>query len=345
MENRASYTLVGGFVLTLIICGFVFVAWIARFDLHDQRTYYYVYFRGSVAGLSEGSQVQLRGVPVGTVSKIEIDAKNIEVIEVTIALRPGTPVKTNTVATLAAQGITGLAYLNLSGGTNSAELLRPRDGKRRATIPSVPSPMERLFEDAPNVMANVNVVSERAAALLSEENVMRISNILAQIEALTSTAAFHREDFGALITDMRKTVELARSAVESTDGFVKDARGSLGRLEKDASTTLGAVTTLMRDADRLVTGAQPAVTDLRQTAQNFAKMATQLEALARETRTPVRNFADQGLYEFSQFVVEARQLVAAMQRFTAQMERDPARFLFGDQTRGFEPARKDPSRK
>ena len=30
MENRASYTLVGGFVLSLIIAGFVFVAWIAR---------------------------------------------------------------------------------------------------------------------------------------------------------------------------------------------------------------------------------------------------------------------------------------------------------------------------
>jgi phospholipid/cholesterol/gamma-HCH transport system substrate-binding protein len=97
----------------------------------------------------------------------------------------------------------------------------------------------------------------------------------------------------------------------------------------------------MRDADRLVVGTQPAIADLRQTAQNFARMASQLETLARETRAPVRSFADQGLYEFSQFVVEARQLVSALQRLTLQLERDPARFLFGDQTRGFDPSRRE----
>ncbi|MBL8699220.1 MAG: MCE family protein [Alphaproteobacteria bacterium] len=338
MENRASYLLVGTFVLALIACGVVFVAWLARFELRDARTYYYIYFRGSVAGLAEGSAVRLRGVPIGTVTHIEIDAKNIELIEVTIAVKPGTPIKTNTVATLAAQGITGLAYVNLSGGTSAAELLVPREGKRRATIPSVPSPLERLVEEAPNVIANANVVAERAVALLSEENVQNITKILAQVEALTSSLAGHGKDVGGLIEDARK-------AAASLDALLGESRGTLGRIEKDASGAFADTRTLLRDADRLVLGAQPAMNDLRQTAQNFAKMATQLEALARETRVPVRNFADQGLYEVSQFVVEARQLVANMQRLMLQLERDPARFLFGDQTKGFEPNRSNSSRR
>jgi hypothetical protein len=33
--------------------------------------------------------------------------------------------------------------------------------------------------------------------------------------------------------------------------------------------------------------------------------------------------------------------VAALQRLSLQMERDPARFLFGDQTRGFDPSRRE----
>jgi phospholipid/cholesterol/gamma-HCH transport system substrate-binding protein len=345
MENRASYTLVGGFVLALLVIGALFVGWLARYELADDRTFYYIYFRGSVAGLSEGSTVRLRGVPVGTVTKIEIDAKNIELIEVTIAIKSGTPIKTNTVAQLAAQGITGLAYISLSGGTMSAEMLRPREGKRRATIPAIPSPMERLFEEAPNVIASANLVAERAATLLSDDNVNRIGNILVQLESLVVAAADRRPDIETLFDDMRQTMGSAKKVAEQADLLVKDARGSLQRIEKEAVGTLADTRTLMRDADRLVVGTQPAIADLRQTAQNFARMASQLETLARETRAPVRSFADQGLYEFSQFVVEARQLVSALQRLTLQLERDPARFLFGDQTRGFETPRREPPRR
>lgn len=330
MENRASYTLVGAFVLTVLAVAVLFVIWLSRFEVADARTYYYIYFSGSVAGLSEGSTVRLRGVPVGTVTRIEIDAKNIELIEVTIAVRSGTPIKTNTVAALAAQGITGVAYVNLTGGTNAAELLRPSEGKRRATIPSIASPLERLFEDAPNVIANVNLVAERAASLLSEENVTRVAAILGQIEQLTRTMAGSAPELGAMLVELRRAAE--------------DARGAITKLEKETTSTLDATRTLMRDADRLVIASQPAINDVRQTAQSFAKMATQLESLARETRGPVRNFADQGLYEFSQFVVEARQLVASLQRLTQMMERDPARFLFGDQGRGFDPNRREAPR-
>ena len=47
----------------------------------------------------------------------DIDAENVELIEVTVALRAGTPVKTDSVASLQAQGITGLSFIQLSGGT------------------------------------------------------------------------------------------------------------------------------------------------------------------------------------------------------------------------------------
>ena len=71
MENRASYLLVGTFVLALIACGVLFAAWLARFELRDARTYYYIYFRGSVAGLAEGSAVRLRGVPIVNILNIK----------------------------------------------------------------------------------------------------------------------------------------------------------------------------------------------------------------------------------------------------------------------------------
>lgn len=344
MENRASYTLVGAFVLAVILAGAGFAVWLARYELKDERTFYYIYFRGSVAGLSEGSSVRLRGVPVGTVTGIAIDQRNVELIEVTIALKSGTPVKTDTTATLASQGITGVAYVSLTGGSSAAPPLLPRDGKRRATIPSGASPLEKLFEEAPNVIASTSIVAARAAALLSEDNIARVASILRSVDELATTMAERKSHIDPLVEDVRAAAGAARGAAEAARQLAVDASAAMARLERDASAAIGDTRGLLRDASRLAAGAHPAIGELRQGAQGFARLATQAEGLLRDARGPLRGFADQGLQEFSQFVVEARQLVAVLQRLSLQVERDPARFLFGDQTRGFDPARREPVR-
>lgn len=334
MENRANYTLVGGFVLAAMIAGVVFVFWLARFELRDERTFYYVYFRGSVAGLSEGSAVRLRGVPVGTVTAIAIDAKNVELTEVTLGIKPGTPIRTDTVASLAPQGITGLAYVNLTGGSNAAPPLLPREGKRRATIPSVASTIDKLVESMPDMMATANAIATRASLLLSDENVVRIAQILGHVETLAAGLAAQRDQIGPFVGE-------ARIAIETMQWLALDARDSVGRLERDLSAAIGDARALARDANRLIASAQPAMGDLRQGIQSMSRMATELETLARDAGPPIRNLGEQSLLEFSQFVAEARQLIASLNRLSMQIERDPARFLFGDQTRGFEPANRE----
>src|SRR5207302_891850 len=83
---------------------------------------------------------------VGTVTDIALDDQNIELIQVTVTIRPGTPIKTDTYAQLAIQSfVTGQAFIQLFGGTQAAEPLEPRPGRRRAVIPWRPSPLDRLF--------------------------------------------------------------------------------------------------------------------------------------------------------------------------------------------------------
>jgi phospholipid/cholesterol/gamma-HCH transport system substrate-binding protein len=351
MESRASHLFVGIFVLMTLVAGFVFVGWLARYDAADNRVYYYTYFKGSVTGLSEGSTVRLRGVPVGTVAKIEIDAKNIELIEVTLAIRQGTPIKTNTVATLAPQGITGLAFVNLIGGSTQAEMLRPAVGKRRATIPSQPSPIDDILTQLPELLASANSVAQRLASVISEDNVARISGILANIDALTGTLVAQRDTIGTVFDDIRATAGSVRGAAQHAESVLKDGQLALGRIEKqllatmqklerDTSLTLGDARTMFQDIDKIAVGAQPAIGDLRQTTQSFSRMAREFETLARDSRRPIKDFSEQGLYELGQFLIEARALVASLQRVATMLERDPARFLFGDQTKGFEPARR-----
>ena len=73
-----------------------------------------------------------------------------------------------------------------------------------------------------------------------------------------------------------------------------------------------------------------------QMAQAFERLANDLDRIVKDSGTPIRDFTSSGLYELSQFVSEARTLVASLTRLAYQLERDPARFLFGDQQKGFQ---------
>lgn len=329
METRASYFLVGLFVLTLIVGMFGFIMWLSRFELKAENTYYYVYFRGSVTGLSVGSTVRYRGVPVGTVTDIGIDSENVELIEVTLAIKSGTPIKTDTIASLQLQGITGLSFVQLTGGTHNAPLLEPRPGKRRATIPSRPSPIEQVFENAPEVFAQIAAVAVRANELLSPENLKQIAAILENSATFTGVLAGKAPAIGEMVDDTAGTLADLRRTAASLDQLARELRTLSQELGSDARGFLA-------DTRELTGEASKTVADVRKTAQSFEHLARNLDRLVEENRAPVRDFANNGLYELAQFLTEARTLVASLTRIAYQLERDPARFLFGDQQKGFQ---------
>ena len=78
------------------------------------------------------------------------------------------------------------------------------------------------------------------------------------------------------------------------------------------------------------------IVDIRGTAQSFTEVAKLLDKMIAENRGPLRDFSRRGLSELSQFIAESRLLVADLTRLTVQIERDPARFFFGDAQKGFE---------
>lgn len=127
METRASYVVVGSFVLALIAAAFGVVIFLTRTSFEDTPKTYMSYFTGSVTGLQIGSPVRYRGVPVGTVNDIRIDPTDVERVRVMMDIVHGTPIKTDTNSTLGLQGITGVAYIELTGGTRESEPLTALD--------------------------------------------------------------------------------------------------------------------------------------------------------------------------------------------------------------------------
>jgi len=90
-------------------------------DLGNTRT---LNFAGlAVSGLTTGSTVSFNGIRVGQVSGLKIDPDRPNRIIATIAVDQSTPMRTDTKASLAFQGLTGVATIELSGGSADAKPL------------------------------------------------------------------------------------------------------------------------------------------------------------------------------------------------------------------------------
>ena len=151
-------------------------------------------------------------------------------------------------------------------------------------------------------------LSERLEQLLSEKNINGISTSIDNIATTTQIIANRTRQIDQAITDGAEAV------------------ASLRKLMADVS----------RDAGNLTTNAQEAFKDAKTALEAFGRVADNMQGLVAENRPALRDFSQAGLYEFTQFIAEARTLIANLTRLSNQIERDPAQFLFGNQQKGFE---------
>jgi len=338
METRASYLIVGSFTLALLLGLVGAVVWLAGAKLDAEFSYYDILFEGSVTGLKPGNPVRYRGVPVGAVTDMRINPDNVEQVRVTIEVPKDTPIRKDTVASLELQGITGVAYVQISGGTNEAPPLRPEPGKGNPIIPSKPSQLKEVIESAPELINQVIALVGRANRLLSVENQNNFARTMANMNTLTGAFAESSGDIRTLLSDGAEALAEFRAASQDARALVQSVRDSVDTLSAEAGALLGD---LRDDADR-VTGevaglgpeARASLRELKAAAESLRRSQDELAGLIEENRDPIANFTSSGLYEFSALLAETRVLVSALTRISGEIERDPARFLFGDTQQG-----------
>ncbi|MGH6619089.1 MAG: MlaD family protein [Alphaproteobacteria bacterium] len=329
METRASYLLVGVFALIAMLGFAIAVIWMAGVNLRDDAMRYDIFFKGSVSGLKEGNAVRYRGIPVGVVTSMEINPDNVEEVRVTIEIPQKTPVKEDTAAALEYQGITGVGYIELSGGTHKAPLLAAKAGQARPVIPSRPSQLQELIDTAPELVTRITAVVDRVALLLSPQNQENIARTLENVRGVTGVLAEHSADIGTAISSATEAMKDTRSAAKEAEVALRE----IGGLAKSLQTLAN---TLDKDFTGVGPEAKEALSEVRQTAVEFKRAASVLSDLVDRNKEPVNTFAASGLYELTQLLSETRVLVGALTRISGQIERDPARFLFGKTQPGLE---------
>ena len=90
----------------------------------------------------------------------------------------------------------------------------------------------------------------------------------------------------------------------------------------------------MDNSEKTMANFRENMADLGKAARTINQIAESAQGLVDENRGSIRDFSQSGLYEFAQFIAEARILVDSLTRLINRIERDPTHFLFGDSQKG-----------
>lgn len=308
MERDANYTVVGAFVVLVVVMAGLFVYWYSEANERRDYTRYEIYFDGSVFGLTRGGSVRYLGVEVGRVVSLRVDTRAATRVQVTVDIDADTPISDKTLAELSLQGITGLLYIDLfqNDGTKQAAPAVP--SQHYPVIRSARSTLEAFVNSLPELVARVGDVATRAANLLSDDNIAAL------------TAALHNVD--------RATSHLPQTMNE-IDRLVADLHGASGDVRAVAAN-LRSVTE--ESAPEL----RETVQRMREVAENLSSTTGKLDQMIAENRGDVREFTREGLPQIQALVRDGRAAAEEFRALAESLRENPSRLLYQPAPAGLE---------
>jgi phospholipid/cholesterol/gamma-HCH transport system substrate-binding protein len=232
METKANYAIVGFFTLAVIAAAFGFVYWMAEFGRGGPVAELVIRIPGSANGLSVGSPVRFNGIPVGTVRSLSIDGQDPDFSIAFTEVRADAPVYTSTKAVLEIQGLTGAAYVELSGGKSGEEniLKKAIDSGQAAVLTADLSSVTNLLTTADKIL-------QRADDAIGD-----IQGFVSDARGPLTETVRNAEKFSAAISANSDGIDEFLKSVTSMSGTIKG-------LSSRVDSTLSAVESLVRAVD------------------------------------------------------------------------------------------------
>ena len=181
MEERTNYLFVGTFVLAAIVVSVGFMLWVADVRTTDDPEHYMAVFERDVSGLTVGSPVRYLGVDVGQVTGMGLITNEGTRVAVQIAVTAATPIDQGTYASLAYQGITGVAFISLAADAGDYPALVGDGSFDHPAIPTRDVGLVALLAESGNITAQVSTALDRVNELLSENNRASLNDTLANL--------------------------------------------------------------------------------------------------------------------------------------------------------------------
>jgi phospholipid/cholesterol/gamma-HCH transport system substrate-binding protein len=284
MENRAYAIATGLFVLVLgaaLLAG----AWWLTGGTFKRGVPYNVTTEESVAGLSPGSSVRLRGVEIGQVDHIDFDPANRRVVRVRITVTPRAPLMVGTFAMQKSMGISGSDYIELNYPDAATRALETsvwsptRIPMQRSGLSSLTDSGGQLFQTATNTL-------QRIDAVLTPETTHHIAQLIAHADETVTKFDAMADDlrpaikrFPALAARADDLLRTTQTTIHDADSLVVQVRARVDTLDavRDAAHDAGQA---VRDIDRaLLSDALPRIDTL---ADRLSRNSDSLDELLHE---------------------------------------------------------------
>jgi phospholipid/cholesterol/gamma-HCH transport system substrate-binding protein len=227
--------MIGSFAIGISVLTVLFLMWIGKFEFNRQYAVYMLRFEGSVSGLSKAADVLYNGIKVGEVTMLEIDTEQPSHVIVYIQVERKAPVKTDSYASLETQGLTGVAAIQLAGGTKEAKPLVAKEGQDYPEIKTRQSVFQQLFAGAPELINRGNAVLDRLTTFLNPNNQEKFGMTIQHVERLTKNLATASDKFDSIASNLDKiiagdakgTLANVRGVADDIRQIMADARGPL----------------------------------------------------------------------------------------------------------------------
>jgi phospholipid/cholesterol/gamma-HCH transport system substrate-binding protein len=292
---------VGLFVSIAIAVLVAFVIWLTGRTGVEEMKRYSLMFSKDVSGLAVGGPVKYMGMNIGSVVQMNLERADGIKVRVDIDVLESTPVDSGTYASLALQGITGVAVVNLSTKPGSDHApLHTLEGREHPEIPVVITGFSALMAHAPEIMNKLNSLLTQAGEILGEENQAAIAGTLENISDLTTSLAEERKTIAAIPGNLNQTISDIQATVLQLQDTVGELRPGIGSI----------------------------VENIDHSSQNLASLTGRLDTMMQEHQDDMGRFMEEGLGEAPALMAETRAALRDLEKLVQEMQHDPSQLIY-----------------
>ena len=304
-SRQANPALIGGFVIggigLLVVALLVF----GTFTFFETTRRFVVFFEGSVDGLTVGSAVLFRGVPLGRVVDVGIrydpSDRSFE-IPVIVELRPSVIARFSPPSSPDVRRMDELVKAGLRARLESASLVTGQKVVQLNFFPGTPITVVKTDIDYPHIPA----LPSQAQQLMSSVDVLAkdlptlIQTAVATLERIQ--AALSPENQAAITATLQSTASLVKT--------LQATAASLAPLVATADKTLASLDQLSGRIERRRQRNRPDITaalrNFRDATVSTRKLLDQLNLIAADNRKPIRQFTEGSLPDLTGLILDAR---------------------------------------
>ncbi|MEM7640034.1 MAG: MlaD family protein [Pseudomonadota bacterium] len=311
METRANYALIGAFVLMAAAAVIGFALWLGSSQFNRDFSQYDVIFPGPVS-LEEGASVRYIGIKVGEVESVRIDRRDASMVRARLRVDRSTPVKVDSTAIIDFAGITGVTFVQINAGSDSAGPLLPAPYETVPVIQAGETPLAALFNGGAEIVGQAGMTIDQLGQLLTDENITAMSQTLANVRDITS--AISAEDAVLLA----QAIETLASLEQAGDNLTK-ASADITSVADSVDQELASLNVELKALVEELNGATGDASEMLTESRKAVQAATVLVEGGASNTVAQTNLAAQ----------ELRVLISRLDRLTRELEQNPQGLVVG----------------